>query len=322
LTSSAQRPNGKGSKLQPELLLALYCGLIVGVSALGGLVPLWWLSHTRLHIFLSFAAGVMFGAAMLHMLFEAIELTSTDVALWLCVIGVLTLFFTERFFSFHHHEAPVGGHKVRLSWPAVAIGLSIHTLTAGIALASAVMARSDHNSEYILGLGVFLAIVLHQPADSFTIVTMMLGGGASRKRAHWINFLFAMTLPLGSLLFFVAHRLVAGGFQEQLSGAVLAFSAGMFLCIALSDLLPELHFHEHDRAKLSAALLLGVGFMFGVSRLETHHHHGSHHQSGGQNAVRADHDHDHKRHHDDHDHHHDDHDHDHGGTKTESARPK
>ena len=45
----------------------------------------------------------------------------------------------------------------------------------------------------------------------------------------------------------------------MVTSKTLAFSAGTFLCIALSDLLPELQFHAHDRWKLSAALLAGVG---------------------------------------------------------------
>ena len=50
-----------------------------------------------------------------------------------------------------------------------------------------------------------------------------------------------------------------------------AFSAGVFLCISLGDLLPEVHFHRHDRLKLSAALLFGVGLAFLVGFLEPHH---------------------------------------------------
>jgi zinc and cadmium transporter len=45
------------------------------------------------------------------------------------------------------------------------------------------------------------------------------------------------------------------------TAVALAFSAGTFLCIALSDLLPELQFHSHDRLKLSVALLAGVVLM-------------------------------------------------------------
>ena len=45
------------------------------------------------------------------------------------------------------------------------------------------------------------------------------------------------------------------------TAAALAFSGGTFLCIALSDLLPELQFHAHDRTKLSVALLAGFLLM-------------------------------------------------------------
>jgi zinc and cadmium transporter len=34
-------------------------------------------------------------------------------------------------------------------------------------------------------------------------------------------------------------------------------------------LLPELQFHDHDRVKLSAALLLGLALSVGVGRLES-----------------------------------------------------
>jgi zinc and cadmium transporter len=48
----------------------------------------------------------------------------------------------------------------------------------------------------------------------------------------------------------------------------LAFSAGTFLCISLSDLLPELQFHDHDRGKLSVSLVLGLVLALAVGRLE------------------------------------------------------
>ena len=50
----------------------------------------------------------------------------------------------------------------------------------------------------------------------------------------------------------------------------LAFAAGMFMCSALSDLLPELQFHQHDRVKLSAALLGGLGLAWAVGQLDVH----------------------------------------------------
>ena len=69
--------------------------------------------------------------------------------------------------------------------------------------------------------------------------------------------MFAMMIPLGVALFFMG----VGFFQEEqqfLFGVALAFSAGVFLCISLSDLLPEVQFHSHDRLAMSGMLLIGV----------------------------------------------------------------
>ena len=51
-----------------------------------------------------------------------------------------------------------------------------------------------------------------------------------------------------------------GLFAEQhiVIGCALAFAAGVFLCIALADLLPEVAFHAHDRFRLTLALFLGI----------------------------------------------------------------
>ena len=56
--------------------------------------------------------------------------------------------------------------------------------------------------------------------------------------------------------------------QQWYIACALAFSAGTFLCISLSDLLPELQFHSHDRLKLSVALLLGLGVAHFAARME------------------------------------------------------
>src|SRR5262249_17458777 len=106
--------------------------------------------------------------------------------------------------------------------------------------------------------GVFLATVVHKPADALTIVSLMLRAGAPRTRAHLINLGFAMMIPAGVALFFLGIGRPRPDAASAGTAAVLAFSGGTFLYVALSDLLPELQFHAHDRKKLSAALLAGV----------------------------------------------------------------
>jgi zinc and cadmium transporter len=288
------------------ITLSVFCLAIVTVSVLGGMLPLAIvLNHTRLQVYLSFAAGTMLGAAFFHMLPEAVRVGSAATIPW-SAVGLLALFFLERFFSFHQHEshdhptlqpienveetarrssdphAECGGagpgasaEQVpstawgALPWGSTAFGLAVHSLVGGVALASAVAADYEVRSRLgAAGLGVFVATLVHKPADALTITSLMMRAGSVRWFAHLINLGFALMIPAGVVLF----SLGMGGMRPSSSAAwtagVLAFSAGTFLCIALSDLLPELQFHSHDRFKLSAALLGGLALMAAAAAVE------------------------------------------------------
>ena len=84
-----------------------------------------------------------------------------------------------------------------------------------------------------------------------------------------VNGLFALAIPVGAALFFVTAGVdgPASNVPSSTLSWLLAFSAGMFLCISMSDLLPELQFHQHDRIKLSVALLAGLLVAYAAGRL-------------------------------------------------------
>ena len=150
----------------------------------------------------------------------------------------------------------VPGSAAGSSWIGVLVGLTIHTLIDGMALAASV--RMDHlhggAGGVMLGFGTFLAVFLHKPLDAVSITSMMAAGGRSTRLRQLANLAFALACPLGAALCYAG---LAGG-GGAVVGYLLAFSAGVFLCIALSDLLPEMEFHSHDRFTLTAMLLLGL----------------------------------------------------------------
>ena len=172
-------------------------------------------SHRLMQLALSFVAGVMFGLAVLDLLPEAIHARAVTeggdaihaVTIWI-VIGFLSIFLLERFICFHHHDIPKispdgqsqcvqHGHAV--SWIATGLGLSLHSLAAGVALAASVMFGSI-NQEAIPGLALILAIVLHKPFDSFSLIAIMTATGQSTLVRIVVNVLFALVTPLGVLL--------------------------------------------------------------------------------------------------------------------------
>jgi zinc and cadmium transporter len=155
-----------------------------------------------------------------------------------------------------------------LSWVGIGIGLSIHTLIDGSALAASVEAESHGNTDsLVLGLGTFLAVLLHKPLDSMSITSLMAAGGWSHNWRRAVNAVYALMCPLGALAFWLGIRQLSGA-QQTVVGCALAFSAGVFLCISLGDLLPEVQFHSHDRLKLSACLLSGVILAWFIRYLE------------------------------------------------------
>jgi zinc and cadmium transporter len=310
--------------MHPLLVLAIYCLCSVVASLSGGWVPMVVrLTHRRMQIAISFVSGMILGIGLLHLLPHSLEvLGSIDRAVAWMLTGFLFLFFLERFFPFHHHDVAEdephahahhdhGHHEPhdhaqlssRFSLAGAAAGMTLHGLVDGVAMAAAVKADEGSPMVAVAGLGAFLAIVLHKPFDSLTIGTLMAASGRSAASRHVFNVLYALVTPLGVVLFYaVASR--AGHPQEGL-GQALAFAAGAFVCIAASDLLPELQFHRHDRGVLSAALLAGIALAWGIGFFEGEGHgHGEHgHTHATGHAEEHDHDHDHGPA-TDHDHHH------------------
>lgn len=283
--------------LSPVWLLAIYCALVLVASLAGGWVLLIiHPTHARLQVAISFVAGLMLGIALLHFLPDAEEqLHSMDRTVGWLLGGFLAMFFLQRFFHFHHHDSPEGdpedcchdheehrdhnheqahhAHTLadksasQLSWVGTALGLTLHSLLDGLALAAAVEAGA-HGHARLAGLGVALVVILHKPFDAMAVSTLMTAGGKSRMSRHVLNGLFALVSPIGAVLFYLGASQFADS-NAVFLGCALAFCAGSFLCIASSDLLPELQFHSHDRFKLSAALLAGLGVAVIIGLCET-----------------------------------------------------
>ena len=269
-------PLGGHGPILPLPVLTLFCILIAIVSLVGGWLPLLVRpTHRRMQLAISFVGGVMAGVAVLDLLPESIEEGGAAWTMRWLLGGFLLLFLLERFLPAHCHDVvdcdhdapPTCDHEHKLTWVGALIGLTIHSLLAGAALAAVWQAGG-----LAAATGVFVVILLHKPLDALTLTALMTAGGSPRPRLHLVNTLFAATVPLG-VAFFMGTTAAASG---PVIAAALAIAAGMFLCISLSDLLPELHFHGHDRVALTAALLLGIGAAWGLSHL---HGDGTDHRS-------------------------------------------
>jgi len=294
------------------LLLTVYCICVFAASLVGGALPMFVrITHRRMQLAMSFVGGLMLGVALLHLVPHALahEPSADRVVGWM-LGGLLAMFLIIRIFHVHAHEHGdtsdiVGAHATSqhvhcehdhahstdhaaqhpFSWIGLGFGLSLHYIMDGAALGAAVIAEANGQHEFALfGLGTFLAVTLHKPLDAVSITSLMAAGAWSRSTLFWANLCFAMLSPLGA----IAAAWGLGGIlheQSAIVGCALAFAAGVFLCIALADLLPEVAFHAHDRFSLTAALLLGIGLAWSIGFFEPAHshpgEHDHHHEHSG-----------------------------------------
>ncbi|MCE9667482.1 ZIP family metal transporter [Myxococcus stipitatus] len=254
---------------------ALYSLIIVIGALLGAVAVVWNERATHMVRFLAFAAGVMLGAAFFHMLPEAYA-GGGWWAFALMPAGFVFLLVLERYLVAHAGEDLPGDHMSGHGRSAqqagqvlgltAFLGLSTHTLFDGIALGSAV--------EEGVGLMALLAIVAHKVPSALSLASILKSEGRSRGGILLLSALYGAMVPAGALLYFVFDAMLH---FESLAPKALSFSAGTFLYIAVSDLLPHVHRHGKDQPGRNVlALFVGLALMFLLARWVGHPGHPGH----------------------------------------------
>lgn len=248
--------------------VALGVGIYSAVIALGALagavVPL-RTKEARVVSFLAFAAGVLFGAAFFHMLPEAFHAGGYEAFFW-APGGFVLLFLLERFVLVHVCEEPPdcedkAHHTIGLT---AFLGMSVHTLFDGVALGSAVAEG--------VGMMAFIAIVAHKVPSSLSLAAILKSEGRSAKSTLLFAGAYGLMVPLGAGLYFA---LAAAVHLETFAAGALAFSAGTFLYIAVSDLLPHVNRHGKDRrGRHLVGLVAGMVLMLALAFVTGHRHGG------------------------------------------------
>jgi zinc transporter ZupT len=245
-----------------RLLLALLLGLAAAAANLtGGLM----VSHGAwprriLKYFIALGAGFMLATALLEMIPESLRLRGPSEAeslfggassVFLIVLGgYLLVHFFEHTVAPHFHFGEET-HREAISHAhasyAALLGLMIHTFFDGVAIASGLLVSPS------LGAVIFIAVFLHKIPEGFTVASLMLASGQSRRAAFLSSAVLGTATLCGMALMFLLRGVVADA---------LPFSAGVTLYVAASDLVPEVN-HEPGVA-VPLLLFLGVAAMLGL----------------------------------------------------------
>ncbi len=236
------------------VLLSLLLGLTAAAANVFGgaiIVQKHW-DRSYLKYFVALGAGFMLATAIVEVFPASLQLRGKD-APFLVLVGYLIIHFFEHTITPHFHfgeethkDQFIHTHKGY----SVLMGLTIHTFFDGIAITSGFLVSNW------LGWIIFFAIFLHKIPEGFTITSVMLASGRSRRVAWGASVLLGAATFAGVLTMAVFRREVSFG---------LPLSAGVTIYVAASDLMPEVN-REPD-ARMPLEVFLGVGFLFLLDRL-------------------------------------------------------
>ncbi len=245
----------------PIIIYIIFFTLIGSVfSLIGGLLLLFKERKTLKysHFLAAFAAGTLLGTVFFDLLPEAVhegEELGTGVSIfpW-TLVGILGFFLLERFIHwFHHHQIDFHDDEIKPTVPLVIIGDSVHNFIDGVVIAATFLVSVP------LGIITTLAVAAHEIPQEIGDFGILLHKGLKKKKIILVNIGSALTAVIGALIsFWVGERI------ENALPILLAITAGFFIYIASSDLIPEIH-HENRRgfAVIETALMfLGVGVVW------------------------------------------------------------
>jgi zinc and cadmium transporter len=244
-------------------LISVFIAAGLSFGALARLVPQ----------MVSLSAGVLLGAAVLHLLPEAIESgTNVHALSWTLLAGLVGFFLLEKYSILrhsHHHEGDGHdhhhGHDRREAGPGgvlILLGDSIHNLADGFMVAAAFLVDSS------LGWLTAAAIAMHEIPQEVGDFIVLVNAGYSRRRALLYNALSGLAAVFGGILGWWSLDTAQHGLPF-----VLVLAASSFIYIALADLVPDMQRQRNRRESLRQVLLLFMGIaLIAVMTAQAHGH--------------------------------------------------
>ncbi len=209
------------------MIYLLYALIASAFSVIGGLLPIYTgLRQINTNYLIGFAAGVLISTAIFEMLPEAVLEADTKIVNPLA-LGFFSLYLLEK--SIMIHACKETECDIHISGWIGAVGLGLESILDGIAIAV------GYFTEPVLGLIIAFAVAVHELPVGFSTSIIM-------RRAAF-NTRDTLKILITTSFLTVAGALIAGFFPQEYFGHILAFTAGTFIYIGASDLLP----HAHER---------------------------------------------------------------------------
>ncbi|NXM48466.1 S39A6 protein, partial [Gymnorhina tibicen] len=166
----------------------------------------------------------------------------------------------------HGPALPLGPGAADIVWMVV-LGDGVHNLTDGLAMGAA------FSHSLSSGLSTALAVLCHELPHELGDLAVLLRAGTAPRSVLLLNLLSALLSCLG-----VVAGVALGHSGTPLAPWLLTATAGIFLYVALADMLPEALRGSEGAGEgtwsrfllQNAGFLLGAGIMLGIALAEGH----------------------------------------------------
>ncbi|MFY9139474.1 MAG: ZIP family metal transporter [Thermacetogeniaceae bacterium] len=209
---------------------ALFPSLLAGLATALGCLLVLFAKHPgqrTLAFILGGAAGVMLAVVILDLIPAALKTGSPLQATTGMITGAGILFLLDRFLT--GKEISLSFHKgaMRRLGYLMAIGIALHDLPEGMAIAGAYAAGGK------LGPLLALSIALHNIPEGIATAAPLKLGGLRYRQILLINILVSLFTPLGAMFGLFIINLSPGHLSF-----LLALAAGAMLYLIKDELLP------------------------------------------------------------------------------------
>ncbi len=246
--------------MDPSFLILFLLSLLGGAAGIsGGLLFMYLPRLSRLlqSFALPFSSGVLLAVSIYHLIPESIEFELEAIPL-VILISFLSAIFIERFvFKIHHHSHDA---KTKSRSSLIVFGDTLHNAIDGIAIAAS-FAISP-----VAGLGVALATLVHEIPHEMADFAILVKSGWKKRDVLLINLLSSFATTVSAVAFFAIGESV-----ELLTPYALAVSAGVFLYLGATDMLPEVLGQKSKSNRSLWTVLLGAIIMVLVFNLISDH---------------------------------------------------
>lgn len=200
-------------------------------------------------LLVGFSAGALIGGAFLHLIPEALEKYTGEALFLYVILGFVAFYVLEKVLHWRHCHK--GRCDVHIFTYLNLVGDAIHNFLDGLVIAASFVVNTN------LGIVTTAAVIAHEIPQEFGDFGVLIYGGFSKLKALFYNFLSGLTAVIGA----ITGYFLSSAIQESTT-YLLLLTAGGFIYIASSDLIPELRKETDIKKSIMPFIFFLTGIVF------------------------------------------------------------